>query len=100
MAIISLVPCVYNCFYGNGLSNLTPSFNYYLARTTIGAYSSSTDSISLQNKLYNVLPDLLIIIMFTAFYFYWLFRSTVLTKRVRLSVKLKSYTVVELVAPP
>jgi len=48
----------------------------------------------------NTIPDMVCMFLFVVFYFYWLYKSGKLTEEVRKEVKLKSYTVVELVSPP
>lgn len=100
MSIVQLIPIIYNYIAGNGLSTLTISLNYYFARTTIAAFSASTSTSPSQDKLINVVSDMFCILIFIVFYFFWLNRGNQLTEEVRKQVKLKSYTVVEVVDPP
>jgi hypothetical protein len=99
MSIIELFPIIHNYFSGNGLSTLTVSINYYFGKTTIANFSASTSS-GQQSKLINVICDMLCIFIFICFYFYWLYRGNELTEEVRKEVKLKCYTVLEVIDPP
>ena len=100
MSIVELMPILYNYCSGNGLSDLTVSINYYFAKTTIGNFSTSSTSYQNADKLINVISDMVCILIFIIFYFFWLYRSNKLTEDVRREVKLKSYNVVEIIDPP
>lgn len=100
MSIVELMPIIYNYCSGSGLSDLTVSVNYYFAKTTIGNFSTSSTSYKKFDKLINVISDMVCILIFIVFYFFWLYRSNHLTEEVRREVKLKSYQVVEIIDPP
>jgi hypothetical protein len=78
MAVVKLFPIIYNYYSGEGLLYSTASINYYFAKTSIAAFSSSDENNSF-HKYCNVVTDMLYIFIFSAFYFYWLYRSDVLT---------------------
>jgi hypothetical protein len=80
MAIVQLIPIIYNYVSGNGLSTMTVSINYYFARTTVAAISASTSSTPTQDKLVNVVSDMFCILLFIVFYFFWLKRGNQLTE--------------------
>lgn len=94
------MPIIYNYVSGDGLSTLTVSVNYYFARTTIGNFSADSSSYSSSSKMVNVVSDMVCIFIFIVFYFLWLYRGDSLTEQVRREVKLKSYSVVEILDPP
>lgn len=100
MSIVELIPIIYNYAAGGALSNMTVSLNYYFAKTTIANFSPSTSSYPTQDKLMNVICDMICIFLFISFYFFWLKRGNELTEEVRKEVKLRSYTVVEVIDPP
>lgn len=78
---------------------MSSSANLYIAKTTIATFSTTNGSTA-TDKLMNTIPDMVCMFLFVVFYFYWLYKSGKLTEEVRKEVKLKSYTVVELVSPP
>ena len=100
LSILYLAPTIFNYLEGNGLQNSSTSFNYYLAKTTIANFDSSTDANSSFHKLFNTIPNMIGISLFVMYYFFWLYRSDSLAKEVRQQVKLKSYYVLELINPP
>ena len=83
LSILYLVPTIFNYLEGNGLQNSSTSFNYYLAKTTIANFDSSTDTNSSFHKLFNAIPNMIGISLFVMYYFFWLYRSDSLAKEVR-----------------
>jgi hypothetical protein len=72
MSIIELSPIIYNYLNGSALSTMTISINYYFAKTTLAALSPGTSSSQTQDKLVNVIADMICIFIFICFYFFWL----------------------------
>ena len=100
MSIVELIAVIYNYLEGNGLKNISITYNYYYAKTTIASFDTSAPDYSQGDKLLNVIVDMVVVLIFLIFYFYWLYKSKKLTEEVRTEVRLKSYYVVELIEPP
>lgn len=79
MSVLELIPIIYNYLQEGALTNMTVSLNYYFAKTTIAAFSPSTSSFPSQDKLINVVSDMVCILVFIIFYFFWLKRGNLLT---------------------
>jgi phosphotransferase system glucose/maltose/N-acetylglucosamine-specific IIC component len=97
MSIVSLVPTIYNAVVGTVMATKGSSLAYFISATTIGNFSSSDSSYSQWNKYMNVIPDMVLMLVFITFYFYWLHKGEVITEEIRSEVQLKSYNVLELV---
>lgn len=95
MSLISLIPIVYNVLSGTVMSSGT-SLAYYIASTSIGNFSSSDSSYSPTSKYLNVIPDMVSMLVFIVYYFYWLHKGEVISESIRNQVKLKSYFTIEL----
>jgi hypothetical protein len=83
MSIVELMPILYNYCSGNGLTTLTVSINYYFAKTTIGSFTTDATTYVSASKQVNVISDMVCILIFIIFYFFWLYRSDKLTEEVR-----------------
>ena len=97
MSIVSLVPTVYNYLKGTVMDAKGSSLAYTVAKTTIGNFSSSDANYQMLYKYLNVIPDMVVMLIFIIFYFYWLRMGNAITEDIRRYVKLKSYNVIELV---
>lgn len=82
MAIISMVPIIYNVVSGTVMSSGT-SLAYKIAATTIGNFSSSNSGYSIYDKYMNVIPDIVVMVVFIVFYFFWLHKGEVITEQIR-----------------
>ena len=100
MSIISLVPTVYNYLTGPVMDTKGTSLAYTVAKTTIGNFSSSHADYQSLYKFLNVIPDMVLTLIFIVFYFYWLKKGNSITEEIRKEVQLKSYNVLELVEFP
>jgi len=76
IAILSLIPCLYNYSYGNYSFRKDTSPSIYFTKTTIGNFDSSTSLNMNRDKLYNVIPSMLIILSIVIFVFYWMQKSS------------------------
>jgi len=79
MSIISLIPTIYNVIVGPVMSSKGSSLAYYVSATTIGNFSSTDSSYTQWNKYLNVIPDMVLMLVFITFYFYWLHKGEVIT---------------------
>ena len=80
MSIISLVPTVYNYLKGTVMDAKGSSLAYTIAKTTIGNFSSSSSDYQALHKFLNVIPDMVVILIFIIFYFYWLKKGDKITE--------------------
>lgn len=84
MAIISIMPLTYNLMMGNSLSNSASTLQVVATRMSIGAFTyDSTDTLSNQHKLFNVIPDIVNSVIFLVFYFYWTEKSKKINNEIR-----------------
>jgi hypothetical protein len=79
MAILSLVPTIYNYLTGPVMSAKGSSLAYYIAMTTIGNFSTSNSNYTETNKYVNVITDMVVMLVFIVTYFYWLRRGEIIT---------------------
>ena len=80
MALISLIPIIYNGIVGPVMSTKGSTLPYSVAKTTIGNFSSSHPDYQILNKIMNVVPDILVILVFIIFYFFWLRKGRTITE--------------------
>ena len=73
MSLVELIAVIYNYLQGNGLQNISVTYNYYYSKMSIGSFDTSADGYSYRNKLLNVIVDMVVVFMFLVFYFYWLY---------------------------
>lgn len=75
MAVISLAPTIYNYIVGPVMSTKGSSLAYYISSTTIGNFSTADSSYTQMNKYVNVIADMVLMLVFIIFYFYWLHKG-------------------------
>lgn len=91
------MPLTYNLVMGNALSNSASTLQVIATRMSIGAFVyDSTDTLSNQHKLFNVIPDIVNSVIFLAFYFYWTEKSKKINNEIKKEVLFPSYYAVEL----
>jgi len=74
-----LIPIIYNSVNGSAFQNdITGGFGVSLAKTSVANFNSDTDKVSqmdrdtsLKNKLANIIPDIIVSLLFLGFYIYW-----------------------------
>ena len=80
MALISAIPTAYNYVKGTVMATKGSSLAYEIASTTIGNFSSSDANYKAFHKYINVIPDMLLTLVFIIFYFYWLKKGNNITE--------------------
>ena len=80
MSIVSLIPTVYNYLKGTVMDAKGSSLAFTIAKTTIGNFNSSHSDYQTLHKFLNVIPDMVVILIFTIFYFYWLKKGDKITE--------------------
>lgn len=78
MSVIALVPLLYNIFCGTVMGSKGSSVNYWIGATTIGNYNSNDSAYENSFKYMNVIPDMVSMLTFSIFYFYWLHKGEVI----------------------
>lgn len=72
LAVLALIPTIYNAIVGEGYSTIKSSLSKYLGILSIGNHQphDQTNS-SLTDKLMNAIPTLFSSLCFFAFYIFW-----------------------------
>lgn len=96
MSLLSLIPTIFNYLSGSKIVGQGTTLAYYFGGTTIGNFSTSS-TYSNSYKLVNTITDMVNIFIFIVFYFFWLKRGSDITSRIKNMIKLRCYTVIELV---
>ena len=70
-----MVAVVYNVITGPVMGSKGSSISYWIAATTVGNFDATNPSYSAVDKYMNVIPDMVVILVFVIFYFYWLHKG-------------------------
>ena len=100
MSLVELIPMIYNYSQGSALANEGNGLQYIITRLTIGnqAITKNTrisENTTLQNKLFNVIPDIVLSTMFFVFYFYWERKSYAEGRKIKKQIALPNDRAIE-----
>ena len=73
LAALDLIPLIYNYVEGNGFGDSITSFQVFAAMSMMGNHVSDGEysSNEVRDKLLVAIPDMVSIVVFMGFYFYW-----------------------------